>query len=95
MHPDEDDWGKLNRLLKYIRGVIYLKLTLEATSLAFIKLLVDASFVVHPYFRSHTSAGISLGKVVVSSIPQKNCINMKSSTEYGVSVVADSAPHIL
>jgi hypothetical protein len=28
--PDEDDWGKLKRVLKYLNGMRYLKLTLSA-----------------------------------------------------------------
>jgi hypothetical protein len=32
-HPDEDDWGKLKRALKYLKGTRYLKLTLSAVFL--------------------------------------------------------------
>jgi hypothetical protein len=35
--PDEDDWNKLKRLLKYIRGKIYMPLILRADSLSIIK----------------------------------------------------------
>jgi hypothetical protein len=35
--PDEDDWNKLKRLLKYIRGTIYMPLILSAGSLSIIK----------------------------------------------------------
>jgi hypothetical protein len=33
--PDEDDWGKLKRVLKYLNGTRYLKLTLCAEQLKF------------------------------------------------------------
>ena len=32
-HPDEDDWGKLDHLLKYIKGTLYLVLIIEASNL--------------------------------------------------------------
>ena len=31
--PDEDDWGKLKRLLKYLKGTRHMKLTLGVDSL--------------------------------------------------------------
>jgi hypothetical protein len=36
-HPDEDEWRKLKRLLRYIRGTIYMPLMLRADSLNIIK----------------------------------------------------------
>ena len=38
---DEDDWSKMIRVLKYLRGGIILKLTLTADDLSIIKLYVD------------------------------------------------------
>ena len=29
LHPDEDDWGNLKRLMKYIGGGYYLKLEMD------------------------------------------------------------------
>jgi hypothetical protein len=31
--PDDDDWGKLKRILKYLNGTGYLKLTLSTDQL--------------------------------------------------------------
>ena len=59
---DEDDWGKLKHLLKYIRGTIYLPLTLEIDHTNIIKWWVDASFAVHPDCKEgHTGAMMSMG----------------------------------
>jgi hypothetical protein len=33
--PDEDDWGKLVRVLKYINGTQYMKLILSADEMNF------------------------------------------------------------
>ena len=60
--PDEDDWGKLKRLLKYTRGTLYLPLTLEVDDLRLISWWVDASFAIHPDCKGHTGAMMSLGK---------------------------------
>jgi hypothetical protein len=45
--PDEDDWMKLKRLLKYIRGTIYMPLILKADSLNIVKWWSDASYATH------------------------------------------------
>jgi hypothetical protein len=41
--PDEDDWGKLKRVLKYLNGTKYLKLKLSVDNLGMLKLYVDGS----------------------------------------------------
>ena len=51
---NEDDKGKLVRLLRYIRGTLHLPLILRADRLSFIKWWVDGSFAVHPYYKGHT-----------------------------------------
>ena len=45
--PDEDNWFKLRRVLKYLKGNISLKLTLKADDLSIIKWYVDASYAIH------------------------------------------------
>ena len=43
--PDKDDWGKLKRVLKYLNGTRYLKLTLNADQLKFaVHWYVDIKF---------------------------------------------------
>ena len=39
--PDEDDWGKLKRVLKYLNGTKYLKLRLTVDNLSVLKWYVD------------------------------------------------------
>jgi hypothetical protein len=45
--PDEDNWGKLKRVLKYLNGTRYLKLRLTVESLGVLKWYVDGSHNVH------------------------------------------------
>ncbi len=52
--PDEDDWGKLRRVLKYLNGTRKLKLTLSAESMSSIHWYVDASHQTHDDCRGHT-----------------------------------------
>jgi len=57
--PDVDDWKKLGRCLRFIRGTKDDPLTLEAKSMTSLYWWVDASFAVHPNMRSHTGANRS------------------------------------
>jgi hypothetical protein len=54
--PSEADWAKLVRLMRYLNGTKELKLTLRADNVHCIKWYVDASFAVHPDYKSHTGA---------------------------------------
>jgi hypothetical protein len=81
--PNEADWEKLVRLMKYLNGTRELKLTLSADNLHCIKWYVDASFAVHPDYKSHTGATTSYGDGdgAVQSISRKQKLNTRSSTE--------------
>ena len=73
--PDEDDWGKLKRVLKYIKGTIGLRLILKASSLSVIKWWVDAAFAIHYDCRGHTGAMMSFGEGAVTSKLLKQKMN--------------------
>jgi hypothetical protein len=60
--PDEDDYKKLSRVMKYLRGSIDRVLTLEADKAHVVKWWVDAAFAVHHDMKSHTGGTMSLGK---------------------------------
>jgi hypothetical protein len=81
--PNEAHWAKLVRLMKYLNGTRELKLTLSADNLHCIKRYVDASFAVHPDYKSHTGATMSYGDGdgAVQSISRKQKLNTRSSTE--------------
>ena len=46
--PNMSDWNKLIRMMKYLKGMQDMKLTLSAKNLQSIKWYVDVSFAVHP-----------------------------------------------
>jgi hypothetical protein len=56
---------------------------------------VDASFAVHPDFKSHTGAVMMLGKGAMQSIARKQKMNVRSSTEGELVAVDDAATMIL
>jgi hypothetical protein len=93
--PDEDDYKKLARTLKYLRGTLYMPLTLEADDINVIKWYVDASFAVHPDMKSHTGGAMTLGKGVIYGTSTRQKINTKSSTEAELVGVNDLMPQIL
>ena len=77
----EEDWEKLQRLLKYVHGTIDLPRIIGAEDLGILQTWVDASYATHSDMRSHTGGVISLGHGVINSKSNKQKINIKSSTE--------------
>ena len=93
--PDKDDWGKVKRLLQYLKCTVHMPLILSAESLALACVWVDTAYAVHTNCRSHTGAGMSLGHGMAMSYSWKQKINTKSSTEAKLVGVDHSLGHIL
>jgi hypothetical protein len=93
--PDEDDWGKLKRLLKYLKGTKHMKLTLSVDTLSVIRWWVDASYNVHEDCRGHTGAMMSLGRGAPISFSRKQKLNVRSSCEGKLVGIDDALPLIL
>ena len=89
IESNEDDWKKLVRMMQYLRQTREDRLTLEADGEKQTKWHVDASFAVHPDFRSHTGAIMTMGRGAVTSISTKQKINTRSSTEAEIVGVDD------
>ena len=88
--PNKDDWGKLCRLMQFLKQTQDDVLTLSADDTKVHHWHVDASFAVHPDFKSHTGGTFSMGKGAITSISRKQGLNTRSSTEAEV-VGADDA----
>ena len=93
--PNEADWNKLIRLMKYLNGTKDKCLRIRADSISIIKWYVDASFAVHPDFKSQSGAVMTMGKGAVQSISRKQKLNTRSSTESELVGVDDVATMIL
>jgi hypothetical protein len=59
---NQADWEKPMRVMEYLNGSKGENLTLSADNLRVVKWYADASFAVHPDFKSHTGAMMMLGK---------------------------------
>jgi hypothetical protein len=79
--PTYDDWGKLVRLMRFLRQTSQDRLTLLADDQQSAKWYVDAAFGVHPDFKSQTGATMTMGKGSILSYSKKQKINTRSSTE--------------
>jgi hypothetical protein len=79
--PDEDDWGKLKRVLKYLNGTRYLKLNLSVDDLGVLKWYVDALHNVHWDCKGHGGVMFTLGKGATSSYSRKVKLATRSLTE--------------
>jgi hypothetical protein len=86
--PLKDDWGKLKRLLKYLNGTKYLKLSISVENLGILKWYVDGLHNVYWDCKGHGGAMFTMGKGAVSSYSRKVKLNTRNSTETEL-VVAD------
>ena len=94
-HPEEDDWGKLKRVLQYIKGTRSLPLRLAIDTLSHSKSFIDASHQVHWDYKGHTGAGVTLGEGAVMSSSKKQRIKTRSLIESELVRVDDAMPNVL
>ena len=69
--PGEDDWVKLKRVLKYLKGDKHMKLTLSVEFLSIIKWWVDASDSHHMNCKGRGGYSISIVKGYIVSFSKK------------------------
>lgn len=93
--PDEDDYKKLTRAMKYLQSTTYLKLTLESDGSGIIRWWVDASYAVHPDMKGHTGGTMTMGKGSVYSTAGGQKLVARSSTESELIGVHDVMPQII
>ena len=80
-HPDEDDWKKLGRCIKYLRHTQKMVLTLGDNGSNKITMGVDAAFAVHPDIKNHTGGNFSMGEGTMTLTFKKQKLNTRSSTK--------------
>ena len=79
--PDEDEWGKLKPVLKFLTWAKYLKLKLSADDLGILKWYVDGLHNAHWDCWGHGEAMFTLGKGSLNSYLRKVKLNTRSLTE--------------
>ena len=93
--PNESDWKKVVRMMRYLHSTKKWHKTLKADSLNIIKHYVDASFAVHPDFKSHTGSMMTMGDGAMLVKSSKQKLNSRSSTEAELIGVDDAMAMIL
>jgi Reverse transcriptase (RNA-dependent DNA polymerase) len=93
--PDTDDYKKLARIIKYVRGTKDMVLTLENDKSHAIRWWVDASFACHSDMTSHTGGIMTLGRGAAYATSTWQKLNTRSSTEGELVAVNDVMGHVL
>ena len=93
--PDEDDYKKLTRMIRYLHGTKDLILTLWANNDGIVRWWIDASYAVHEDMKGHTGATLSLGKGGIYNGSWKQKMVPRSSTESELIGVYDVLPQVL
>jgi hypothetical protein len=93
--PNDHNYKKLGRVMKYLQSMMNLPLVLYADSSGQPKWHINASYAVHMDMKSHTSGLMSLGKGSVYSVSVKQKLVTQSSTKAEVVAVHDVLPQML
>lgn len=92
--PNEDDYTKLTRVMRYLDDTKDLMLTISADGSFNIYWWVDASFAVHPDMKSHTITGCRMRVCDFRTSVRQKLVG-RSSTEAELIGVHDVLPQIL
>jgi len=93
--PNVSDWHKLCRMMRYLHNTKKWHLTMSADDLRVMKWYIDASFAVHPDFKSHTGAVMTMGGGAMQALSRKQKLNSRSSTEAELIGVDDAITQVL
>jgi hypothetical protein len=93
--PTNQDWKKLDRVIKYLRGSKQLCLTLRANKLMEVHAYVDASYAIHPDAKGHSGMAMFLGAGSIYCKSSKQKLVARSSTEAELIGVSDGLTQIL
>ena len=69
-NPTQEDWKKLERVLRYVNATRNMWLTLSASNDLIIEAYIDASYGVHADGKAHTGVCITVGSVLLCVIDQ-------------------------
>lgn len=93
--PKESDWKALVRFMRYLHCTKFWHKTLSADNLRVMKWWIDASFAVHPDFKSHTGSVMSMGSGAAQVMSRKQKLVSRSSTEAELIAVDDVITMVL
>jgi hypothetical protein len=93
--PTANDQMKLERVLRYLNASKELDIGFSSGGVFGVVAYVDASYGVHPDYRSHTGLVLKVGGAIIFVKSSKQKINTKSSTEAELVDVSDSLSQAL
>jgi hypothetical protein len=93
--PDQDDYKKLTRLLRYLQATRDMPLTLAISDGHGIQWWIDAAHGVHDDMKGHTGGTMSLGHGCPYSTSMKQKLVTRSSTECELVGMHDVLPMVL
>ena len=91
-YPAEEDWGKLSRVLHYLKTAKDDKRIMGSENLLKLDTWVDASHAVHEDMRGDTGGCMFCGVIIIHGKASKQKLNKKSTTESEVVAVSDYMP---
>ena len=94
-NPDQDDYMKLGKVVKYLENTIHLTLRLQADETNLLQWWVDAAYATHPDMKGHTGTTFTMGHGSIYSNSLKQKLVARSSTEAELVGVHDILPQIL
>ena len=92
---DKDDWGKLRRIVGFLKRTIEDVRIIGATSITEIMTFVDSSYAVHDNMRSHTGGLVSFGIGAAHTRSTTSKINVKSATESELVAASEYLPYTI
>jgi hypothetical protein len=93
--PDEDDWKKLTRTMRYLQSTVSLKLRLSADGSGNVAWYIDASHGVHFDMKGHSGGTMTMGKGSIYSTANGQKLVARSSTESELIAFYDVMPQVL
>ena len=93
--PDQDDYMKLGKVIKYLESTLHLTLRLQVDESNLLQWWVDAAYATHPDMKGQTGATFTMGHGSIYSNSLKQKLVARSSTEAELIGVHDILPQIL
>ena len=87
--PDQDYWEKLEHMVQYLHSTKWMPLILSADGSRNLYWYANSAFGVHKDMKSHTKAGLALGRGFAISISLCQKLNVGSSTYAELVAVSD------
>ena len=93
--PDQDDYMKLGKVIKYLESTLHLILRLQVDESNLLQRWVDAAYATHPDMKGQTGATFTMGQGSIYSDSLKQKLVAHSSTEAELIGVHDILRQIL